>query len=112
MTKPIFHLAIPCKELAETKEFYCDQLGFEHGRIYDDRISLNIFEAQVVCHLCPEKVDTELNMYPRHFGATFTDESEFDDFYHKAKAANVRFYKECFMRFEGMKEQHKTFFFN
>ncbi len=75
-----FHLAIPCKDLKEAKEFYEEKLGCESRRIYDDRVTFNFFGDQLVCHLSPNKVDLNADPYPRHFGITFCDEAEFDSF--------------------------------
>lgn len=110
MNNHIFHLAIPCKCLLETKAFYCDKLQIPHGRMYDDRISLNFFGAQIVTHLCPDKIDDIVEIYPRHFGLTFTTESAFDEFHQRAIDADVTFFKPLFTRFDGLKEKHKTFF--
>ncbi|MBZ9610216.1 VOC family protein [Rheinheimera maricola] len=110
MKNTIFHLAIPCKDVAEAKTYYVDQLGFGQGRMYDDRISINFFGDQVVCHLCPEKVDPIVEMYPRHYGQTFTCEMAFDEFYQRVLESGVALYKALFVRFEGKKEAHKTFF--
>lgn len=106
----VFHLAIPCRDLDETEEYYVKKLGFQKARRYDDRITLNMFGDQVVCHLNPEGCDDNPQLYPRHFGRTFRDKSDFDQFYQVAKNAEVPFFKELFVRFEGKKEEHLTFF--
>ena len=67
-----FHLAVPCKDLQETLDYYENKLGCESRRKYDDRVTFNFFGDQLVCHLSPEKVDLEANPYPRHFGVTFS----------------------------------------
>lgn len=58
-SKSIFHLAIPCRDLDEAKEFYVGQLGCRLARRYDDRITLEFFGDQVVCHLSPQDIDSE-----------------------------------------------------
>ena len=105
-----FHLAIPCKDLNETKEFYEKKLGCESRRIYDDRITFNFFGDQLVCHLSPNMVDLNADPYPRHFGITFCEEAEFDSFVSHLKENNVEFLYPITTRFEGMPEVHSTFF--
>ena len=46
-----FHLAIPAYDLAEAEHFYVDLLGCKLARRYQDRITLDFFGDQVVCHL-------------------------------------------------------------
>jgi len=106
----VFHLAIPCADLAKAREFYVNGLGCRFARTMDDRISLDFFGGQVVCHLCPEKIDPDPEMYPRHFGITFQHRSEFDRVLNRAKTAGLEFFEEPFTRFDGKPEQHLAFF--
>jgi extradiol dioxygenase family protein len=46
-----FHLAIPARDLDEMQQFYVDGLGCHLARRYPDRITLDFFGDQVVCHL-------------------------------------------------------------
>ena len=39
----VFHLAIPCKDLDETQDFYVEKLGCKLARRYADRVTLNFF---------------------------------------------------------------------
>ncbi len=109
-SESIFHLAIPCRDLDEAEEFYVDQLGCRLARRYDDRITLEFFGDQVVCHLSPDSIDPEPRMYPRHFGRTFRDRAEFDGILQRTRELGLRFFREPFLRFEGMREEHETFF--
>jgi len=111
-SRDVFHLAIPCKDLDEAYEFYIKGLGCKLARRYDDRITLDFFGDQVVCHKYPEKVtkDEELEMYPRHFGITFYEKKHFDDLVSLAKTRNLRIFEDVFVRFEGTVEKHLTFF--
>ena len=106
----VFHLAIPCASLEETEEFYVNKLGAKLARRYPDRITLDFFGDQLVCHLCPEKIDPTPQMYPRHFGVTFKDKQEFDNLLNLAKQRKLDFFNELLLRFEGMVEEHQTFF--
>lgn len=109
-TNQIFHLAIPCADLAKAKGYYIDQLGCSLARAYDDRITINFFGDQVVCHLAPDAIDKLPKMYPRHFGITFLEKSEFDAVLSRAKQKGLDFFREPFIRFKGKKEEHHTFF--
>ena len=50
-TSDVFHLAIPTHDLDAAQEFYVTKLGCKLARRYDDRITLDFFGDQVVCHL-------------------------------------------------------------
>jgi len=108
--KNVFHLAIPCKDVAEAEQFYVDQLGCDVGRKYNDRVTLNYFGDQVVCHLAPDEVDQEPKMYPRHFGVTFRERGEYDQLLDRARHRSIPFFRDPFVRFPGKKEEHHTFF--
>lgn len=105
----IFHLAIPCRDLDKTSDFYSNKIGCRVARRYHDRVTLDFFGDQVVCHLSPENVPEEPEFYPRHFGFTFWEREVFDDFYNKAKDNDVPFFREITLRFEGKREQHLFF---
>lgn len=106
----VFHLAIPCKDLQEAADFYVNVLGCKLARRYQDRITLDFFGDQVVCHLSPDNIDSSPKMYPRHFGMTFTDEADFDAVLKRATDNNAQFFEKEFTRFAGKQEQHRTFF--
>lgn len=108
--KNVFHIAIPCSNLDEAFNFYVVKLGCKLARRYDDRITIDFFGDQVVCHLSPEKIDQNPTMYPRHFGITFYEKVEYDNLKKLAIERDVPFYKEEFKRFEGKIEEHLTFF--
>jgi len=107
----IFHLAIPSHDLEKSEGFYVNGLGCEIGRVKDDRITLDFFGDQVVCHKTPkEEIDEDPKMYPRHFGVTFVDEDKFDEIIEKAEKNNLPFFQRPFRRFGGKKDEHRTFF--
>ncbi|WP_332632823.1 VOC family protein [Halalkalibacter flavus] len=108
-TNKLFHLAIPCKELDETVEFY-EKLGCKLARRYDDRVTFNFFGDQLVCHLNPNDIDLSPKMYPRHFGLTLINKEEFDQLLERAKTNALPFYLEPTTRFEGKQEEHIMFF--
>jgi extradiol dioxygenase family protein len=104
----VFHLAIPCADLDATFEFYVTKLGCKLARRYDDRITLDFFGDQVVCHLS-NKCDRDPQMYPRHFGITFRERDEFDALLRLVRTRDLRFFQEPVTRFEGKVEEHLTF---
>lgn len=106
----IFHLAIPCENLDASQEFYVQRLGCRLARRYADRITLDFFGHQVVCHLAPDKVDLAPSMYPRHFGMTLRQKDDFESLLSRARAHGAKFFKETFTRFQGAREEHQTFF--
>jgi extradiol dioxygenase family protein len=112
-TRDVFHLAIPSYDLDDTVTFYVTQLGCKLARRYDDRVTLDFFGDQLVCHLsaAPETVVpmSELPMYPRHFGVTFREQADFDALYQLCQQRGVPFYSDVSLRFEGRVEVHQTF---
>lgn len=106
----VFHLAIPCRDLDEAVEFYVDRLGCKLARRYDDRITLDFFGDQLVCHLAPEEIDRSPKMYPRHFGVTFRERNEYDNLLKLARQRGLKFFQEPMARFDGRIEEHTTFF--
>jgi len=112
-SRDVFHLAIPAYDLDDTVAFYVSQLGCKLARRYDDRVTLDFFGDQLVCHLSPAPEVavpmSELPMYPRHFGVTFREQADFDAFYQLCQQRDVPFYGDVSLRFEGRVEVHRTF---
>ncbi len=105
----VFHLAIPCKDLDETVEFYVYGLGCKLARRRDDRVTLEFFGDQIVCHLDPDSVVPKPEFYPRHFGVTFREREDFDRLFMLAKKRRLEFFREWKRRFEGEVEAHVFF---
>jgi extradiol dioxygenase family protein len=103
-----FHLAIPARDLDEAQEFYVTGLGCKLARRYEDRITLDFFGDQVVCHLS-DRIDPEPEMYPRHFGVTFREAEDWERLRHLAESRSLLFFSKPFTRFEGMVEEHSSF---
>jgi len=110
MKHSIFHLAIPCRDLEEARQFYVEKLGAVLARTYEDRVTLNFFGHQVVCHLAPEKIDSQPDIYPRHFGITFRKQSTFEQLLARYRRMGLSFFREPFTRFAGSEEEHQCFF--
>jgi extradiol dioxygenase family protein len=103
-----FHLAIPAADLDQAYDFYVTGLGCKLARRYDDRITLDFFGDQVVCHRS-DQIVTEPELYPRHFGVTFREQADWDRLLHLAEVRGLRFFAKPFHRFEGMVEEHHSF---
>ena len=106
--RDVFHLAIPVRDLDEAQAFYVGLLGCKLARRYDDRITLDFFGDQVVCHLS-DRIDPDPDLYPRHFGVTFREREDFDRLLDLARRRCVQFYRDVDTRFGGMVEEHLTF---
>ncbi|MDE3082294.1 MAG: VOC family protein [Acidobacteriota bacterium] len=111
-TRDVFHLAIPAYDLEATVDFYVFTLGCKLARRYDDRVTLDFFGDQLVCHLSekPERLSLDdVSMYPLHFGVTFRERSDFDALYALCRQREVPFYADLSERFVGLVEVHSTF---
>jgi extradiol dioxygenase family protein len=106
-----FHLAIPAHNLTETEDFYVRLLGCKLARRYADRITLDFFGDQVVCHLTEPSEGTAapLDLYPRHFGVTFRELDDFETLHQLCLLRKIPMFREMATRFEGMAEVHRTF---
>lgn len=102
-----FHLAIPSHDLDAAQEFYVSGLGCKLARRYPDRITLDFFGDQVVCHLS-DRIETKPELYPRHFGVTFRERADWDRLVRLAEVRNLQFFEKPFTRFEGMVEEHSS----
>ncbi len=111
-----FHLAIPVKEITETRYFYRDILGCEEGRSSDHWVDFNFFGHQLVLHIDSSKanilnensVDGKSVPVP-HFGIVL-DWDVFENFEKKIRN-KVKFIIEPHIRFEGQAGEQKTMFF-
>ena len=104
----VFHLAIPAVDLDAAQRFYVDGLGCKLARRYTDRITLDFFGDQVVCHLS-DHIEVSPTLYPRHFGVTFRNKVDWQRLLKLARARELTFFAEPFHRFAGRIEEHETF---
>ena len=109
--RDVFHVAIPAHDLDASQAFYVGGLGCKLARRYADRITLDFFGDQVVCHRTerPAIGSAPLSLYPRHFGVTFRDASEFAAVVALAHQRDLPVFAEVGRRFPGMVEAHDTF---
>ena len=105
----VFHLAVPARDLDEAERFYVQGLGCHLARRYADRITLDFFGDQLVCHLS-ERWEREVdNLYPRHFGVTFRRREDFDAVVRLAGSRGLAVFAPVGHRFEGLVEEHLSF---
>jgi extradiol dioxygenase family protein len=110
-SRDAFHLAVPAYHLGDTEDFYVRQLGCKLARRYDDRITLDFFGDQLVCHLSerPTAAPGPLRLYPRHFGVTFREAEDFESVHRLCVQRKIEMFAELSDRFEGLVEVHRTF---
>jgi extradiol dioxygenase family protein len=108
-TNDVFHLAIPVHDLDAAAHFYNELLGCKLARRYQDRITLDFFGDQLVCHLTEEPPEKPASLYPRHFGVTFRAAADFEALHELAVIRKIPFFAEISTRFGGMVEEHRTF---
>jgi len=107
----VFHLAIPTHDLDVAYDFYVSQLGCKLARRYDDRITIDFFGDQIVCHLNPNKCwPDDVEMYPFHAGITFSEKADFDNLVNLCLLRKLEFFVKPFDRFSGTPEMHSSFF--
>lgn len=111
-----FHLAVPVKDLQETRSFYRDLLGFEEGRSSDTWVDFNFYGHQFVIHMVDHKeedagnpVDGKHVPVP-HFGVVL-NWKDWEALAEKLKAANTVFIIEPYIRFQGEVGEQATLFF-
>jgi extradiol dioxygenase family protein len=109
-TSDVFHLAIPVHDLDAAQHFYVSLLGCKLARRYPDRITVDFFGDQLVCHLTPGAAPAApASLYPRHFGVTFREAADFEALHACAVTRKMPFYQEVSTRFEALVEEHRTF---
>jgi uncharacterized protein len=107
-TRDAFHLAIPAADLDAAYRFYVEGLGCKLARRYDDRITLDFFGDQVVCHRS-EDYDRAPGLYPRHFGVTFGEREDWERLLSLVRQRDLCVFAEPTTRFDDLVERHSTF---
>jgi hypothetical protein len=110
MSRPVFHLAFPVRDIKETVAYYRDRLGLAVDLIEEKRCIINFFGHQAVAHVSEKDIPERASLYPRHFGVILDSEQVFDAFCARLEKEKVTFFERLFTRFEGTPREHKTFF--
>lgn len=115
-----FHLAVPVRDIAESRAFYGGLLGFSEGRSSEEWVDWNFYGHQLVTHLNPNlgkdgQLDNHLNgvdgkgVPVPHFGVVLTVE-DWADLSRKV-TGKVDFIIEPYTRFKGEAGEQSTMFF-
>ena len=114
-----FHLAIEVRDLAESRAFYGDLMGFAEGRSSDSWVDYDFYGHQVVCHVTEtypasrsassNPVDGHSVPVP-HFGVVL-DMPQWHALADKLKSAGTQFIIEPYVRFAGEVGEQATMFF-
>jgi extradiol dioxygenase family protein len=116
-----FHVAIPVRDIAESRHFYTEILGCQAGRSAETWVDFNLFGHQFVCHLNPNigqqgRLESHYNPVDGqgvpvpHYGVVLA----MDDWQHLAaqlKAHQIEFVIEPSIRFQGEVGEQATMFF-
>lgn len=120
MVKP-FHLAIPVRNIEESKDFYINTLGCKPGRSSEHWIDLDLYGHQLVCHLdeslgsdgqvklINNDVDDHGVPVP-HFGVVL-DMNDWQILADKLNQAGIKFIIEPYIRFKDLPGEQATLFF-
>ena len=113
-----FHLAIPVRDLQESREFYAEILGASEGRSDESWVDFNFFGHQLVAHLSNPNsevsgtienlVDGDLVPVP-HFGIIL-DEIGWKILIHKLTESKWPFEIAPHLKFKGQPGEQWTMF--
>ena len=116
-----FHIAIPVRDIPESRSFYVDVLGCPEGRSDQSWVDFNLFGHQFVCHLNPDigkdgKVESHYNPVDGHgvpvphYGVVLEME-QWENLATKLKQHKIEFIIEPYVRFKGQIGEQATMFF-
>lgn len=115
MSRPPFHLAVPVRDLADTRRFYVDTLGCGTGREDERWLDLEFFGHQVTLHLADDIGGDAANAVDgdqvpvRHFGVILPPQ-DWQRLADRLQAAGVEFLIEPRVRFRGEPGEQRTLF--
>ena len=111
-----FHLAIPVRDLASSRDFYGNLLQCPLGRSDKHWQDFDLFGHQLVCHVSSEKaseihnpVDGQQVPVP-HFGVVLSQE-DWENMLERLKPSESEIQLKFFKRFEGEVGEQGTMFF-
>jgi uncharacterized protein len=116
-----FHVAVAVRDIAETRDFYGNKLGFSEGRSAENWVDWNMFGHQFVTHLNPElgpegKVPALYNPVDNygvpipHCGVIMQFE-EWERFAKSLEGVITNYIIEPYIRFKGLPGEQRTLFF-
>ena len=116
-----FHVAIPVRNLQESREFYGDILNCTEGRSSDDWVDFNLFGHQLVIHYDPgigannrlklytNPVDNQAVPVP-HIGVVL-EMLDWQALAERLMTAGIECVIEPYVRFKGLPGEQATLFF-
>ena len=116
-----FHIAIPVRDVEESRRFYSIVLGCEEGRSDETWVDFNLYGHQFVCHLNPNigmdgKLDAHYNPVDSHavpvphYGVVL-EMDQWEALAEKLKSHQIEFVIEPYVRFKGETGEQATMFF-
>ena len=116
-----FHIAIPVRDIAESRAFYGELLGCEEGRSDETWVDFNFFGHQFVCHLNPnigKEGQLEAHYNPvdghgvpvPHYGVVL-EMNTWEALAKKLVDHGIAFVIEPYVRFKGQPGEQATMFF-
>ena len=111
-----FHLAIPVRELEETRAFYNTTLNCKEGRSSDKWVDLDFYGHQLVLHIADQKNENQSNPVDGHevpvphFGVVLTMD-DWNQLADRLKKQKIEFIIEPYIRFKGEPGEQATMFF-
>ena len=116
-----FHIAIPVRDVAESRLFYSTVLECAEGRSDTTWVDFNLYGHQFVCHLNPNigkdsKLDSHYNPVDGHgvpvphYGVVL-EMDQWEALAEKLKKHGIEFIIEPCVRFKGEPGERATMFF-
>ncbi len=114
-----FHLAIPVREIVETRAFYRDVLGCAEGRSSDQWVDFDFYGHQLVIHQVdehPSDGDAQVNPVDGHavpvphFGVVL-HWNQWEELSARLRERGTQFVIEPYIRFAGEVGEQATMFF-
>ena len=106
MSRPVFHLAFPVKDLEESKAFYLKYFDAKVGRETETWIDIHFFGHQLTLHERPDETLPTDQQGVRHFGVILPLEV-WEALAEKLKTLGCEFLMEPTVRFEGTPEEDR-----
>ncbi len=115
MKQQPFHLALPCKDIEETKKFYLNTLGAKLGRNSDQWIDIDLYNNQIT-FTASGKFDFDFKNYrlgkqvlPSFHYGIILEEKSWNDIYSILSQTKLNIVKE-FTVFKDKNGEHRSFF--
>ena len=116
-----FHIAIPVRDISESRQFYSTILGCEEGRSDVTWVDFNLFGHQFVCHLNPNigkdgKIASHYNPVDGHgvpvphYGVVL-EMAHWENLATRLKEHGIEFIIAPYIRFKGEVGEQATMFF-